>query len=126
MNESDNSEIITPSVGRGRGRGAGVPLLPTGVWDELNRKEEIQEPSLIPQSFTTQKHHSKAKDNHGISNKNTKKFEKNGTEWECPSCTNINWHWRSTCNKCNGAKPASLFAVSIAVHLRFVHTSRLT
>lgn len=29
-----------------------------------------------------------------------------GKDWECPSCTNINWSWRTTCNKCNASKPA--------------------
>jgi hypothetical protein len=31
-----------------------------------------------------------------------------GTDWECPSCTNVNWSWRSTCNKCNTSKPMSI------------------
>lgn len=30
-----------------------------------------------------------------------------GPDWDCPSCGNVNWSWRSTCNKCNGGKPAS-------------------
>ena len=30
-----------------------------------------------------------------------------GKDWECPSCTNVNWSWRSNCNKCNTAKPTS-------------------
>lgn len=29
-----------------------------------------------------------------------------GKDWECPSCANINWSWRSSCNKCNASKPA--------------------
>ena len=32
-----------------------------------------------------------------------------GPDWECTSCTNINWSWRTTCNKCNSAKPASVY-----------------
>lgn len=31
-----------------------------------------------------------------------------GKDWECPSCTNVNWSWRSNCNKCNTAKPAAI------------------
>jgi hypothetical protein len=34
-----------------------------------------------------------------------------GKDWECPSCTNVNWSWRSTCNKCNTAKPATAGAL---------------
>jgi hypothetical protein len=30
-----------------------------------------------------------------------------GKDWECPSCTNMNWSWRTNCNKCNTGKPAS-------------------
>jgi hypothetical protein len=36
-----------------------------------------------------------------------------GTDWDCPSCGNVNWHWRSTCNKCNGAKPAHILVSTI-------------
>ena len=31
-----------------------------------------------------------------------------GKDWECPSCTNVNWSWRTNCNKCNTAKPAGV------------------
>jgi hypothetical protein len=31
-----------------------------------------------------------------------------GKDWECGSCSNINWSWRSTCNKCNSAKPVAI------------------
>ncbi len=41
-----------------------------------------------------------------------------GPDWECPSCTNVNWSWRSTCNKCNTGKPMSI-VVSCSVVLLF-------
>ena len=33
---------------------------------------------------------------------------KNGPDWACPSCANVNWCWRNNCNKCNGEKPKAL------------------
>jgi hypothetical protein len=30
-----------------------------------------------------------------------------GKDWDCPSCTNTNWSWRTNCNKCGTGKPAS-------------------
>lgn len=45
-----------------------------------------------------------------------------GKDWECPSCTNLNWSWRSNCNKCDTAKPASiLVCLLIKILNRFVH-----
>ena len=41
-----------------------------------------------------------------------------GKDWECPSCTNINWSWRSTCNKCNGAKPAVQVFITLKTSLK--------
>jgi hypothetical protein len=31
-----------------------------------------------------------------------------GPDWDCSGCGNVNWCWRSNCNKCNTAKPAAL------------------
>jgi hypothetical protein len=27
-----------------------------------------------------------------------------GKDWECPSCSNVNWSWRTNCNMCSTAK----------------------
>lgn len=27
-----------------------------------------------------------------------------GKDWNCPSCGNLNWSWRTTCNMCNTPK----------------------
>lgn len=35
-----------------------------------------------------------------------------GKDWDCPSCSNTNWSWRSACNKCGTGKPI-VYAVSI-------------
>eukprot|EP00392_Amoebophrya_sp_AT5.2_P008848 g8876.t1 len=34
------------------------------------------------------------------------------TDWKCGSCSNINWEWRTSCNKCGQLKPS----VSIELH----------
>lgn len=31
-----------------------------------------------------------------------------GKDWDCPSCGNVNWSWRGTCNKCNTARPSTV------------------
>lgn len=31
-----------------------------------------------------------------------------GPDWNCLECGNVNWSWRTTCNKCNASKPNSL------------------
>lgn len=31
-----------------------------------------------------------------------------GVDWNCSNCDNLNWSWRSTCNKCGTAKPQTL------------------
>jgi hypothetical protein len=36
-----------------------------------------------------------------------------------PSCSNLNWSWRDTCNVCQGAKPPSL-AVNTYVVLSYI------
>lgn len=28
-----------------------------------------------------------------------------GTDWECSSCGNVNWSWRTACNRCANPKP---------------------
>ncbi len=37
-----------------------------------------------------------------------------GPDWTCASCGNVNWSWRSNCNKCQTAKPAAVTVVSIS------------
>jgi len=37
--------------------------------------------------------------------KKTSGFQFKSTDWQCPSCGNINWDWRQHCNKCNLKKP---------------------
>ena len=29
----------------------------------------------------------------------------NDGNWKCPQCNNINWKWRTECNKCHAAPP---------------------
>ena len=31
-------------------------------------------------------------------------------DWECPSCTNVNWSWRTNCNMCSTLKPRPVTA----------------
>lgn len=36
----------------------------------------------------------------------------NGVDWNCVECDNLNWSWRTTCNKCNAGRPVT-FIVSL-------------
>ena len=31
-------------------------------------------------------------------------LNKKGVDWNCPSCGNLNWSWRTNCNKCETGK----------------------
>lgn len=47
------------------------------------------------------------------------RLDMKGADWNCPSCGNVNWSWRATCNKCNGAKPASILVIMVSFVFRF-------
>jgi hypothetical protein len=117
--------------GRGRGRGGGVPLLPSGLWNEL--KSDSTEPD--PSEPVAKKSDDIASDNFktmdsmqmmsfggggrgrgrgrgrgdGRGGRSGPGFEKDakGPDWECPGCSNVNWSWRSNCNRCQTAKPGA-------------------
>eukprot|EP01036_Dinobryon_divergens_P028847 gene28847-37854_t len=124
---------IEPSAGRGRGRGGvGVPVLPAGMWESLHGNSNSSGDSaaeldsfladsasfgeVMPSGFGRGGRGSgraggrggRIPDGRGRGRGIERDLK--GKDWECPSCTNINWSWRSTCNKCNGAKPAAVIA----------------
>ena len=47
MDAQDDDEHVTKSVGRGRGRGSAVPLLPAGLWDEIYKEKEKPDESAV-------------------------------------------------------------------------------
>jgi hypothetical protein len=132
MSDEDNRAPL-PAVGRGRGRG-GVPLLPVGVWDALNGSNERAEQPV--EQFLNQAKDDKHNDRFADANEDAFRFsfssfggrrggrdgrgphggrgrgrgpeDLRGKDWDCPSCTNVNWSWRTHCNKCNTVKPAAV------------------
>ena len=38
-----------------------------------------------------------------------------GPDWNCESCGNVNWCWRSNCNKCNTSKPKTIMSNEVRV-----------
>lgn len=75
------------------------------MWESLSNENVVEDSSgkydddIVPESFrtrpaTTQERRGPAKDLKGV-------------DWNCPQCDNLNWSWRTTCNKCNTAKPTS-------------------
>ena len=47
-------------------------------------------------------------------------LNKKGVDWNCPTCGNLNWSWRTNCNKCDTGKVTSfswlLRGVSYSMH----------
>ncbi len=39
------------------------------------------------------------------SGKNVIEKDLKGKDWNCPSCLNLNWSWRTNCNMCGTMKP---------------------
>eukprot|EP01032_Pedospumella_encystans_P012690 gene12691-14663_t len=117
--------------GRGRGRG-GVPVLPEGMWDALQGSSEsktvvqevakvVEREDSVPEQYEDSRHAPSmpmgfgrgpgrgdfGRGGRGGGRGRGPERDAKGKDWECPSCTNVNWSWRSNCNKCNTAKPAS-------------------
>lgn len=114
--------------GRGRGRGGGVPLLPSGLWNDIKsdtvEPERIEPPvkkiddissdnikimdSMQIVSFGGNGR-GRGRGRGGGSGRSGPAFEKDakGPDWECPGCSNVNWSWRSNCNRCQTAKPGA-------------------
>lgn len=115
-----------------KGRG-GVPVLPEGMWDSLQGITNTEKSNQDQDNLTN--NDSKLIDNNiddndndynneipvsfgrssttsgglgrgrGRGRQNGLERDVKGKDWDCPSCTNLNWSWRSTCNKCNTARP---------------------
>ena len=113
-----------PSGGRGRGRGGGVPVLPTGMWNSLNSTASstnnqadgidtsksnneafadvastlpMSSTMAIPMGFGNKGGGRGAGRGRG-SGRGMQRDVK-GPDWDCPSCTNVNWAWRDECNQ---------------------------
>ena len=41
-------------------------------------------------------------------------LNKKGIDWNCPSCGNLNWSWRTNCNKCNAGRANASFYINVA------------
>mmetsp|Transcript_2544 Transcript_2544/g.4455 ORF Transcript_2544/g.4455 Transcript_2544/m.4455 type:complete len:350 (+) Transcript_2544:43-1092(+) len=123
-----DSDVSSAGRGRGRGRG-GVPVLPEGMWDALqgsndkaasveeadeSAPENHQDDSIgvvdMPIGFGRGRGGGRGGRGFGKAAGRGRGLVKDakGKDWDCPSCSNVNWSWRSTCNKCGTAKPASL------------------
>lgn len=111
--------------GRGRGRGGGVPLLPSGLWQSLT--SEAPAPIDIDVKIKALSNSAQFEDDvndhappagtaHYNHNKSSVGPPKKGgipdpaVDWTCPSCTNVNWAKRPTCNMCNAPKPKSILS----------------
>ena len=136
LNLSDNDKPTTQAMGRGRGRGVvakGNAILPAGLWTELNNStiSIVDEPACmnnredgsrqfadadysdlanvnIPSDFGVRKGAGRGRGG----NKPGIEIDKKGCDWNCPSCGNLNWSWRTNCNRCDAQNPNP---VSVAV-----------
>eukprot|EP01035_Chromulina_nebulosa_P018945 gene18945-24753_t len=77
--------------------------------EDSNNSNSFNESSSRPMSFGSTRNR-----NGGF----TKEFgnkkglikDAKGSDWNCLKCENLNWSWRSHCNKCNTAKPKPILA----------------
>jgi hypothetical protein len=44
-------------------------------------------------------------------------MDQRGKDWTCPSCSNLNWSWRSNCNVCNTAKPLPILVSYLLIFI---------
>jgi hypothetical protein len=106
--------------GRGRGRGGGVPLLPSGMWNDLVNTDDQSSSEHKKRNFENDQTLEEMKQmTFGGGGRGRGKPVLNddrgpprgfardakGTDWNCPSCGNTNWSWRTNCNRCSTAKP---------------------
>jgi hypothetical protein len=124
--EQEQQQLAHAGRGRGRGRGGGggggVPLLPKGVWESLHSTEHVNDDEEAIDSFlkdTTGNSKEQFKDPeeqdkrlHQSAEGAVPGVEKDmkGKDWNCPSCQNLNWSWRTNCNMCSTPKPFSTTA----------------
>jgi hypothetical protein len=118
-----DDETIGSGRGRGRGRGAGVPVLPVGMWNEINNTDETKTKNMNnePEQFGSLENDrtleemkqmtfggfGRGRGKSGMSSDRGPGFVRDakGADWACPSCGNVNWSWRTNCNRCSTAKP---------------------
>lgn len=99
------------------------------MWESLNNEKDIEdtvkESEPIdsydnPESDPSYREadHSRNHDKHKRSdtkyhNNAKSSFDRDskGKDWDCQSCGNVNWSWRTSCNKCNEPKPSHLYQV---------------
>ena len=113
MSDEEESRPVIPSGGggRGRGRGGGVPVLPTGMWESLTSSSTInaaEEDRRNEGQFDDAEDTQRRGDDHRSHQRDSGKgIERDlkGKDWECPSCSNVNWSWRTNCNACGVMKP---------------------
>jgi hypothetical protein len=110
--------------GRGRGRGAGVPVLPVGMWNEIvntnDDKTDTKTTIMDQEQFEASENDRTLEEMKQMTfggfgrgrgkpgmNSDRPGFVRDakGSDWECPSCANVNWSWRTNCNRCSTAKP---------------------
>lgn len=120
----ENLESTGGGRGRGRGRGGGVPLLPTGMWNDIvntaddhptsssdNKQKFLDNEQTLEEM--KQMTFGGGGRGRGKSISNTERGppsggftrDAKGPDWNCPSCGNTNWSWRTNCNRCSTAKP---------------------
>ena len=114
--------------GRGRGHGGGVPILPSGMWNEIINTDDTSIPSIsssshIPSSYEEKNEQtlhemkqmtfggrgrggfSQGKYDQSSSGGGGFVRDAKGSDWNCNSCGNTNWSWRTNCNRCSTPKP---------------------
>lgn len=116
--------------GRGRGRGSGQAILPAGLWESIrgdadddngghHQQQHKQQPALpeLPQQHYEPHNNDQFEDaaDYGPVKGRGRHSRRDDDEirgkpvfkkgdWECQSCMNMNWSWRTHCNMCNAPR----------------------